>query len=109
MLTASLLLAAALASQDTLAPAARRVLGDVRYLAADSLDGRGAGTRGLEHAADHIAREFARAGLRPGARDGTFFQRFTIAADAPAVMHTNMGGAAVRNVVGIVPGSPPLG
>lgn len=107
MLSTCLLVFAAVTTQDTLPPAAHRVLADVRYLTADSLEGRGVGTRGLERAANHVARELARAGLRPGGPDGTFFQPFTIPADAPAVMHTNMGGAAVRNVVGIVPGSSP--
>jgi acetylornithine deacetylase/succinyl-diaminopimelate desuccinylase-like protein len=107
MIPTALLVIAAVAVQDTLSPAARRVLADVRYLAADSLEGRGVGTRGLERAASHVARELARAGFRPGAPDGTFFQPFTISADAPAVMHTNLGGAAVRNVVGVLPGASP--
>ena len=80
--------ALAASSQDTLAPAARRVLADVQFLAADSQEGRGVGTAGL-----------ARAGLRVA------FQDFTIPADAPAVLHTTLGGAATRNVVAIIPGS----
>ena len=41
------------------------VLADVRYLAADSLSGRGIGTPGLDAAAAYIARRFEAAGLRP--------------------------------------------
>src|SRR5216117_4055285 len=33
------------------------------------------------------------------------FQDFTIPPDAPAVLHTTLGGTATRNVVAIVPGS----
>lgn len=107
MLATPLLLAAALLAQDTLPPAARRVLADLRHLAADSLQGRGVGTRGLDRAAAYLASAFARAGLRPGAPDGTFFQPFTISPDAPAAMHSPLAGAAARNVVGVVPGRSP--
>lgn len=107
MIATCLALCAAVAVQDTLTPAARRALADLRFLAADSMEGRGVGTRGLERAASHVARELARAGVRPGLPDGTFFQRFTVPVDAPAVMHTTLGGAAVHNVVGVLPGVSP--
>ncbi|HEX9611450.1 MAG TPA: M20/M25/M40 family metallo-hydrolase [Gemmatimonadales bacterium] len=107
MLTMCLAFVAAVATQDSLPPAARRVLADLRILAADSLQGRGVGTRGLDYAAGYVARELARAGFRPGASDGTFFQRFTIPPDAPAVMHTPLGGVAVRNVIGVLLGASP--
>lgn len=85
--------------QDTLSPAARRVLADVRFLAADSQEGRGVGTAGLARAGTYIRDGFARAGLRVS------FQDFTIPPDAPAVLHTTLGGTATRNVVAIVPGA----
>ncbi len=94
--TATLLLA-----QDTLSPAARRVLADVRYLADDARQGRGVGTKGIEQAARYIQQGFARAGLRAS------LQPFTIAPDAPAVMHTPLGGAATANVIGVLPGTSP--
>jgi len=110
MLGTSLLVAAALAApgpaQDTLSPAARRVLADVRYLAADAREGRGVGTRGLVDAGDYVARAFRRARLDPAA-GGSFFQPFTIAADAPAVMHSRLAGAETRNVVAVLPGRDP--
>jgi hypothetical protein len=87
--------------QDTLAPAARRVLADVRFLADDRQEGRGIGTAGLERAGSYIRDGFARAGLRVS------FQDFTIPPDAPAVLHTNLGGTATRNVVAIIPGTSP--
>src|SRR5437879_8526642 len=85
--------------QDTLSPAARRVLTDVQFLAADSQEGRGVGTAGLQRAGAYIRDGFARTGLRVS------FQCFTIPADAPAVLHTTLGGTATRNVVAIIPGS----
>ncbi|HEV8303695.1 MAG TPA: M28 family peptidase [Gemmatimonadales bacterium] len=88
-------------SQDTLTAAGRRVLADVRFLADDRQEGRGVGTAGLERAGAYIRDEFVRAGLRPS------FQDFTIPADAPAVLHTTLGGARTRNVVGVLPGAAP--
>jgi hypothetical protein len=85
--------------QDTLSPATRHVLNDVRFLADDRQEGRGVGTAGLERAGAYIKEGFARAGLR------TSFQDFTISRDAPAVMHTNLGGTATRNVIAVIPGT----
>jgi len=85
--------------QDTLAPAARRVLADVRFLADDRQEGRGIGTAGLQRAGTYIRDGFVRAGLRAS------FQDFTIPADAPAVLHTDLGGKATRNVVAVIAGT----
>jgi hypothetical protein len=87
--------------QDTLSPAARRVLADVRFLADDKQEGRGLGTAGLERSGAYIKEGFGRAGLQ------TSFQDFTIPADAPAVLHTNLAGTATRNVVAVIPGGSP--
>lgn len=87
--------------QDTLAPAARRVLADVRYLADDAQEGRGVGTAGLGRAGAYIRDGFARAGLQAS------FQDFTIPRDAPAVLHSTLGGSATRNVVAVIPGTSP--
>ncbi|MBC8106183.1 MAG: M28 family peptidase [Anaerolineae bacterium] len=48
----------------------------VTYLASDELEGRGVGTKGLDLAADYIARRYEALGLRklPGQKD--YFQRF---------------------------------
>ena len=98
---ALLLLTATLATsqQDTLAPAARRVLADVRFLADDRQEGRGIGTAGLERAGTYIRDGFAHAGLRAS------FQDFTIPPDAPAALHTDLGGKAARNVIAVIPGT----
>jgi hypothetical protein len=50
----------------------------VRFLASDELKGRGNGSKELERAADYIAAEFKTAGLKPGAPNGGWFQRFPI-------------------------------
>ena len=107
MIVTSLLLCAALLQQDSLAPMERRERTDLQYLAADAREGRGVGTKGLQDAGAYIAAAFRRAGLRPGGDSGTYFQRFAIPADAPAVLHTTLGGTPVRNVVGYVPGTSP--
>ncbi len=49
-----------------------------RYLASDKLEGRGPGTRGINLAADYIADEFKKAGLKTDLYDGTPFQKFSI-------------------------------
>jgi peptidase M28-like protein/PDZ domain-containing protein len=95
------------ATTDSLSPAARRVQTDVRWLAEDAREGRGLKTAGLQAAGDYIADAWKRAGVRPGGKDGTFFQPFTLSADAPGVMHTDLGGAETRNVVGVIPGTDP--
>ena len=109
MLITSLLIAALVAPDTTppLSPAARRLLADVRYLADSAREGRGVGTRGLDEAARYIADQFKRAGVAPGAPDRSYFQPFTIAADAPAVLHTKFGGAKTQNVVAVLAGSSP--
>ena len=89
--------------QDTLSPGARRVLVDVRFLADDKQEGRGVGTAGLQRSGAYIKEGFGRAGLQ------TSFQDFTIPADAPAVLHTNLAGTATRNVVAVIPGGSPKG
>ncbi|HET9387248.1 MAG TPA: M20/M25/M40 family metallo-hydrolase [Gemmatimonadales bacterium] len=101
MIALFLLTTALALQQDTLAPAARRVLADVRYLADDAQEGRGVGTAGLGRAGAYIRDGFARAGLQAS------FQDFTIPRDAPAVLHTTLGGSATRNVVAVIPGTSP--
>ncbi len=80
-----------------------RVTVDLHWLADDAREGRGVGTDGLEAAAEYIARAFADAGLVGSGPDG-FYQPFEISPTAPGVAHTNLGGSAVKNVIGLLPG-----
>ena len=46
-----------------------------RFLADDLLEGRDAGTRGFDLAANYVATVLKSAGLKPAADDGTYFQK----------------------------------
>ncbi|RKH66065.1 M28 family metallopeptidase [Corallococcus llansteffanensis] len=50
----------------------------VRFLASDLLEGRGPGTRGDALAQEYIATQFEGMGLKPGAQDGGYLQRFDL-------------------------------
>ena len=56
-----------------------RMRKDITFLASDECEGRGVATRGINLAADYIAHEFDKAGLRPGGPDHGYFQPFTMA------------------------------
>src|SRR5262249_27136325 len=55
-----------------------RMRRDIFFLASDECQGRGVTTQGINLAADSIANEFKKAGLKPGGEAGTYFQPFTI-------------------------------
>jgi aminopeptidase YwaD len=52
---------------------ASQILSDIRTLADPSWEGRGAGTKGLDSAADFIAKRMKDLGLSPAGTDGYFF------------------------------------
>ena len=54
-----------IAQQPDLQPSAERLKKDVSYLASDALDGRRTGTDGANEAANYIAGEFSKIGLKP--------------------------------------------
>src|SRR5947209_3046461 len=54
-----------------------RMRKDIFFLASDECEGRGIYTKGIEKAAEHIANEFKKAGLKPGNGD-SYFQPFPI-------------------------------
>ena len=56
----------------------QRLRDSVTYLSSDELEGRGVGTDGLNKAADYIAAEFARLGLKTDLFDGSPFQKFEV-------------------------------
>jgi hypothetical protein len=58
--------------------AAARMRKDITFLASDRCEGRGVATQGINLAADYIAGEFKKAGLKPGGPDGSYFQPFTM-------------------------------
>lgn len=60
---------------------------DVSYLADDRMEGREAGTRGEEMAAQYIANRMETIGLDPNGSKNNYYQRFTFKA-APKVEHT---------------------
>ena len=70
-LAAAFLLAASV--QPSVSPA--RLSDHVRILASDEYEGRGPGTAGEDKSVDYIVRELARAGLRPGGRNGSWTQQ----------------------------------
>ena len=56
-----------------------RMKTDVFFLASAKCEGRGPTTKGIEVAADHIAAEFEKAGLKRGMKD-SYFQPFSLPA-----------------------------
>lgn len=64
------------ADETTKAESERRLLADISYLASDELEGRGITTDGINKAADYIANEFKKMGLKTDLYDGTPFQKF---------------------------------
>ena len=52
------------------------------YLASDELEGRGVGTKGIDKAADYIAKQFEEMGLNTKVFDGSPFQNFTMSSGA---------------------------
>ena len=81
------------------------LLQDVHTLSDDRMGGRLIGSPGADSAAVFIARRFAEAGLQASPRG--WYQNFTVAKDAPAAPHSKLGGAAGRNVIGVLPGRDP--
>ena len=66
---------AALAAKTLARMDARRIGEHVKFLSSDALEGRGMGQKGSDLAADYLAEQLKRAGLKPAGEDGTFFQK----------------------------------
>src|SRR5712691_3003911 len=76
-LTAVFLLLALRLAADTNSADPIRYLGDVKSLASPVMEGRGAGTKGIEQAANLIEQRYVALGLQPaGAK--SFFQPFSV-------------------------------
>ncbi len=78
---------------------ADKMLQTVKILSADNMQGRGAGSKGLDKAADYIAAEFAKAGLKP-AGDNGYFQTFQMKGE-------NDKPISNKNIIGIIKGTNP--
>jgi hypothetical protein len=76
-----------------------RMKKDAFYLAGPECNGRGVGSEGIEKAAAYVAEAFKDAGLRPGTRDGSYFQNFQISSgtrvDTAKLRFTGPGGQAI--------------
>jgi hypothetical protein len=59
-----------------------RLRADLRFLTSPSCEGRAVGTKGIDLAAEYIARELDRAGLRPAGRLKGWFQPFELSVSA---------------------------
>lgn len=57
-----------------------RLRKDLTYLTSDECEGRGAQTQGLQKAAEYIAGEFKKAGLKPAGAGGSYFQPYRMQA-----------------------------
>src|SRR5438128_4977645 len=55
-----------------------RMRKDITFLASDECEGRGVTTKGINLAADYIAKQFQQAGLKPVGTDGSYFQPFAM-------------------------------
>jgi len=76
---ADLARAAGADADDEAAAIEKRLADAARYLASDELEGRGAGSKGLDLAADYIAEQFQAIGLKTELFDGRPVQPFEVA------------------------------
>jgi Zn-dependent M28 family amino/carboxypeptidase len=95
------------------AAAARRVQAHMEFLASDLLEGREAGSRGYDIAADYVASQFKQLGLKPAGDNGTYFQRVPMVAYRPVdegALAVRAGGKATPLVFGqdFIVGRDPL-
>lgn len=79
------------------AAAEGRLKASVTYLAGDELEGRGVGTAGLDKAANYLAGQFSRLGLKTDLFQGTPFQEFDVTLSAEM-------GPTERNALAFVRG-----
>jgi hypothetical protein len=70
----------------------KRYLEDVRVLSSESMRGRGTGSRELDKAAQFLAAEFKRAGLKPAGTNGSYLQQF------PVTMEAKLGSKSTLSV-----------
>lgn len=66
-----------------LAESAMRIRAHMEFLASDLMEGREAGSRGYDIAAEYVASQFKQLGLKPAGENGTYFQRVPMLAYRP--------------------------
>lgn len=71
-----------LARAEDSAAVEKRLADSVKYLSSDELEGRGIGSQGLELAAQHVADEFRKLGLKTELFEGTPYQKFQLTTGA---------------------------
>src|SRR5688500_17244101 len=76
LLVVLFLLAATQTRGEDAAAVEKRLSDSVKYLASDELEGRGVGSQGINLAAEHVAEQFRKLGLKTDLYDGTPFQTF---------------------------------
>src|SRR5438132_12224938 len=67
----------------------QRMKKDIFYLASEECEGRGIDTEGINKAADYIVSELKAAGVKPGGKDGSYFQPFTVQDGSGTIEGTN--------------------
>jgi Zn-dependent M28 family amino/carboxypeptidase len=81
------------------APSAEAIKAHMTFLADDAMEGREAGTRGYDIAANYVAAQYALLGLKPAGDNGKYLQRVPLIAYRPAgegaVTVTGADGAGV--------------
>jgi hypothetical protein len=80
--------------------AEERLRRDVTFLASDECEGRGPTTQGLNKAAEYIAAEFKKAGLKPGFKGG-YFQPFAVGGARGKLLLAGPGGTRVEPTPGV--------
>ncbi len=86
----SLALLANAAAGDTPQADAERYWDTVRFLASPELEGRGAGTQGLERTAHYLEEQFRSIGLNPAGENGGFRQAFRVTTGATLREHNRL-------------------
>ncbi len=99
----ALLLGATPPKADPYAQEAERIRAHVEFLASDALEGRDTGSRGHQIAANYVAAEFRKLGLRPAGANGTYFldvpfRRATLA--APPTISLTINGKTSKLAAG---------
>jgi len=81
-----------------------RMKKDLAFLASDECEGRGPTTKGIDKAADYIAAEFKKLGLKPLGKNDSYFQSFTIPCNRlekdPVLVFKNPKGEEVKLKLG---------